>query len=58
MGLGVVAAGIAKWRDWTDYVVILLEWWELALFCVFWYIQTRRIGAMMKEREAAPVVEA
>ena len=23
-------------------LVILLEWWEIALFCIFWVLETRR----------------
>jgi hypothetical protein len=57
MGLGVIVAGLAAWRNWTDHVVILLEWWELVLFCVFWFLQTRRIGKMLKERETAAEAE-
>lgn len=28
------------------HLVIFLEWWEIALFCVFWVLETRRQGAV------------
>lgn len=58
MVLGPAAALVAAFVGRTDHLVILLEWWELALFCVFWIIQTLRIHKMMEEREAATVAEA
>lgn len=44
MSLGAVAvAVIARLVD-PDHVVIIIEWWEILLFCIFWILETRRAG--------------
>jgi hypothetical protein len=39
-------------------VVIFIEWWEIALFAVFWGLETRRVARIrantVKERHPAP----
>lgn len=40
-------AGIASMLA-RDHVVIALEWWEILLFCLFWVLQTRRVGALLR----------
>lgn len=34
---------------WPDHVVIVLEWWEVILFGVFWYLETRRVGRVLAD---------
>lgn len=46
-GIAVVAITLVLARE---PVIIFLEWWEILLFCVFWVIQTRRVGALLRER--------
>jgi hypothetical protein len=43
-----VVAG-ATWLLAADHVVIVLEWWEILLFCVFWVLQTLRVGALLRD---------
>ncbi len=45
----LVVAGVARPLA-PEHVVIALEWWEILLFCVFWVLQTRRVGALLRER--------
>lgn len=35
-----------------DHGIIFLEWWEIGLFSVFWFLETRRIGKMPKVQAA------
>lgn len=52
----LVAWGIARVFA-PGHLVIFLEWWEIALFCVFWVLETRRQGrAGSSPREPRPVV--
>jgi hypothetical protein len=41
-----------------EHVVIFIEWWEIALFAVFWGLETRRVARLrantVKERHPAP----
>lgn len=39
----LVAAGVARLLA-PGHWVILLEWWEIALFALFWWLETRRIA--------------
>lgn len=49
-----VVAALA-WALARDHVVIVLEWWEIALFSLFWVLETRRIGSAAP---GSPVQEA
>ena len=33
-------------RVFADHVVIFIEWWEIALFAVFWGLETRRVARL------------
>lgn len=46
MLLGPVAAWAIAQAFAPGHLVIFLEWWEIALFCVFWALETRRQGAV------------
>ena len=41
-----------------DHKVIFIEWWEIALFAIFWGLETRRVARLrantLKERHPAP----
>lgn len=50
MTVGAIAVASITWVLAREHVVIFLEWWEILLFCVFWVIQTRRVGALLRER--------
>lgn len=43
MVLGPLLAAGAAWLVAPGHWVILLEWWEIALFATFWFLETRRI---------------
>jgi hypothetical protein len=38
----VLVAGVFA----PDHVVIFIEWWEIALFAVFWGLETRRVARL------------
>jgi len=42
MTLGALVPVLAARAFAPDHVVIFLEWWEIALFAVFWALETRR----------------
>lgn len=44
MLLGPLVAWAAARALAPGHLVILLEWWEIALFCVYWVMETRRQG--------------
>lgn len=57
MLLGPVVAWAISRVFAPGHLVIFLEWWEIALFCVFWVLETRRQGrAGSSPREPRPVV--
>jgi hypothetical protein len=33
-----------------DHKVIFIEWWEIALFAIFWGLETRRLGRIRDEK--------
>jgi hypothetical protein len=54
----LLAAGVARLFA-PGHWVILLEWWEIALFAIFWFLETRRIERLRGhgrpiERSPAP----
>lgn len=45
MLLGPLVAWVSARLVAPGHFVIFLEWWEIALFCLFWVLETRRQGA-------------
>lgn len=41
---GPVVVGLVSWIWAPEHFVLLLEWWEIALFAVFWALETRRLA--------------
>lgn len=44
MVLGPLVAWVISASFAPGHLVIFLEWWEIALFCVFWVLETRRLS--------------
>lgn len=38
----------------TGHLVIFLEWWEIALFCIFWVLETRRQARLPSVSSSVP----
>lgn len=41
---GPVVVGLVSWFVAPEHFVLLLEWWEIALFAVFWSMETKRLS--------------
>ncbi|QFG68095.1 hypothetical protein [Ornithinimicrobium pratense] len=50
----LVAWGIARTFA-PGHLVIFLEWWEIALFCLFWVVETRRQARLLSAPPSAPL---
>jgi hypothetical protein len=49
----VVALGVNTYIA-PGHTIIFLEWWEIAWFCVFWFVETRRIGRALRVSGGGP----
>lgn len=46
MSLGIVVPFLVARAFAPEHVVIFIEWWEIALFAVFWGLETRRVARL------------
>jgi hypothetical protein len=46
MSFGIIVPVLVAGVFAPDHVVIFIEWWEIALFAVFWGLETRRVARL------------
>lgn len=46
MSIGMIVPWLVSRVFAPDHAVIFIEWWEIALFAVFWGLETRRVGRL------------
>jgi hypothetical protein len=46
MSVGIVVPVLVALRFAPGHMVIFIEWWEIALFALFWTLETRRVGRL------------
>lgn len=46
MSLGIVVPVLVARRFAPEHMVIFIEWWEIALFAIFWALETRRVARL------------
>ena len=54
MSLGIIVPVLVAGVFAPDHVVIFIEWWEIALFAVFWGLETRRVARIRDEKLEEP----
>jgi hypothetical protein len=54
MSFGIVVPVLVAGVFAPDHVVIFIEWWEIALFAIFWGLETRRLARIRDEKLEEP----
>ena len=54
MSLGIIVPVLAAGVFAPDHVVIFIEWWEIALFAVFWGLEIRRVARLRDNKVEKP----
>jgi hypothetical protein len=54
MSFGIIVPVLVAGVFAPDHVVIFIEWWEIALFAMFWGLATRRVARLRDNKVEKP----
>jgi len=54
MSVGIAVPLVVAWVFASEHKVIFIEWWEIALFAIFWGLETRRLARIRNKKLKEP----